>query len=648
MSSSSGAFTQGGQTHLHKLRMLQQVVGATFKVGLWIAFAVFIGLVYYYHSWQEFWLIGVYAKAWFMTNCPATISSLSPSSLIHMADGSSQSFSDSMIMNSANMHYQMEYFMWTGIKKLIQSLSVGMVGSGLISWFWTRKGSKGQEKEIISGLELVTPKKLTKSVKEFGASHYSIANIPTPKDSEFYHTMVSGTTGAGKSNMLNHLLNQIRANGDQAIVVDTTGTFVSGFFDSDKDILLNPFDTRSTPWNMWREMANSALVKEVCAALIPPVPKRDPFWADTASTVLGECMLHLMDNNEMTYKNLVEMILMMPLETLQDRLKDTPANILVEKSVEKTANNIRMTLVKSIEGFTALEESFGGTSLLNRMVSDDKGWIFLACVPDQRKILRSIFSAQLSLIISGIKRRPVVAEEDRQRIWIIIDELASLNEIPDLRSALDEVRKFGGCMVLGFQDFGQLEAIYGQETVSSFSNLTGTKILLRCEDPKIAARNANYFGEQEIKETTESISFGAHQMRDGVSLSERTYTKPLVTGTDILRLRDLEAYLKFSQGLPVAKVKFEYRHKTQDIPACMPKPVSTRFAKHKVFLDEAEKKQLINTNTNTKAVSSNNALPLIGMPGKNMHVEKNDGLATEFMAEFAREEKKIHNHQVSA
>ena len=63
MSNSSGSFTQGGQTHLHKLRMLQQVIGATLKVGLWIALAVFIGLLYYDHYWQEFWLIGVYAKA---------------------------------------------------------------------------------------------------------------------------------------------------------------------------------------------------------------------------------------------------------------------------------------------------------------------------------------------------------------------------------------------------------------------------------------------------------------------------------------------------------------------------------------------------------------------------------------------------------
>ena len=127
-------------------------------------------------------------------------------------------------------------------------------------------------------------------------------------------------------------------------------------------------------------------------------------------------------------------------------------------------------------------------------------------------------------------------------------------------------------------------------------------------------------------------------MRDGVSLSERTYTKPLVTGTDILRLRDLEAYVKFSQGLPVAKVRFEYRHKTQDIPACMPKPVSERFLKHKAFLDEAEKNQVINTNI--KAISSENELPLIGMPGESNHKEFYDDedkkLSITFLAELEK------------
>jgi hypothetical protein len=44
MSTFSGSFTQGGQTQLHKLRMIKQVMGATLKVCLGLAVLSFLGL----------------------------------------------------------------------------------------------------------------------------------------------------------------------------------------------------------------------------------------------------------------------------------------------------------------------------------------------------------------------------------------------------------------------------------------------------------------------------------------------------------------------------------------------------------------------------------------------------------------------------
>jgi hypothetical protein len=63
-------------------------------------------------------------------------------------------------------------------------------------------------------------------------------------------------------------------------------------------------------------------------------------------------------------------------------------------------------------------------------------------------------------------------------------------------------------------------------------------------------------GEQEIMESVEGISYGAHQMRDGVSLNEHKRMKPVVSATDIMSLNDLEAYLKLPGNLPVTRLKF--------------------------------------------------------------------------------------------
>ena len=105
-------------------------------------------------------------------------------------------------------------------------------------------GKKKQETKILSGFELVDSKILRKRVLKSGASPYNIADVPIPKNEEYQHMMITGTTGSGKSNLIHHLLSQIRAQGDQAIIVDTTGGIFSRFYNEEKDILLNPLDAR--------------------------------------------------------------------------------------------------------------------------------------------------------------------------------------------------------------------------------------------------------------------------------------------------------------------------------------------------------------------------------------------------------------------
>ena len=82
-------------------------------------------------------------------------------------------------------------------------------------------------------------------------------------------------------------------------------------------------------------------------------------------------------------------------------------------------------------------------------------------------------------------------------------------------------------------------------------------MIFRNGDPETAKHMSQMLGEQEVKEAVEGISYGAHQMRDGVSLNEQKRLKPVVSPNDIMILDDLEAYLKLPGNLPVAKVRFE-------------------------------------------------------------------------------------------
>mgnify|MGYP000373115122 CR=1 FL=1 len=586
MTTFSDVFTTGGQTQLHKLRMLMQVMAATFKVSLWFALLVFGFLVYLEHPWQDFWLAGVYCKAWFMTNCPPLIANLAPSSLIYLVDGSSQYFTDTMIMSSKYLHEQMQYFMFSGIKKLIQAMLVGIIGSSLVSWFWIAMGKKKKATKVLSGFALVDAKLLTKRIFKLGASSYTIANVPMPKNAEFQHMMVTGTTGSGKSNAIHQLLSQIRSNGEQAIIVDTTGSIFARFYEEGQDILLNPLDARGKNWNLWEEAIRDDSVcdyvlDEIAASFVPDNYQQggqhDAFWINSARQVFVESVSYLIKHRQKTYQALMEMTLTMPLKELSQRLQDTSVAAIVDPIIDKTALSVRASLANSLKILSVLEDADDGIALLNLMPTDHQTWLFLSCLPDQREFLKPLFSSQLSLIIKGMMRR---STQNPSRTWLIIDELASLNKLPALLTGLAEIRKYGGCFVLGFQDLSQLEGIYGVSATKTLSNLTGTKLLFRSLDTDVATRMARYLGEQEKQEAHESISFGAHQMRDGVSLSNQKHTKPVVTASQIMMLGDLEAYLKFPQNLPVAKVKFDYSNIASQTVGFVQKPIKPRILKH--------------------------------------------------------------------
>ena len=138
----------------------------------------------------------------------------------------------------------------------------------------------------------------------------------------------------------------------------------------------------------------------------------------------------------------------------------------------------------------------------------------------------------------------------------MIDELISLNKQETLSKTLAEIRKDGGCIAAGIQNIPQLQEQYGHAETRSLTSLFNTKVIFRNGDPETAKYMSEMLGEQEILESVEGISYGAHQMRDGVSLNEQKRMKPVVSATVIMSLNDLEAYLKLPGNLPVTKLKF--------------------------------------------------------------------------------------------
>jgi type IV secretory pathway TraG/TraD family ATPase VirD4 len=82
-----------------------------------------------------------------------------------------------------------------------------------------------------------------------------------------------------------------------------------------------------------------------------------------------------------------------------------------------------------------------------------------------------------------------------------------------------------------------------------------TKIVFAEQDPQIAEIISKSFGEREIKEYQEGLSYGAHETRDGVSLSLQSKMLPLVSPTDIQSLKKNQAFIKLPRNMPISRIK---------------------------------------------------------------------------------------------
>jgi type IV secretory pathway TraG/TraD family ATPase VirD4 len=118
-------------------------------------------------------------------------------------------------------------------------------------------------------------------------------------------------------------------------------------------------------------------------------------------------------------------------------------------------------------------------------------------------------------------------------VWFILDELATLQRLPQLHTAVTENRKSNNPVVLGFQGRSQLEVRYGHEAEAMMSQ-PSTKIFLCTSEPHAAKWISDTIGEQEIERIRESRTneqFPQSRKSKGYNLEREI--RPLVMASEI-------------------------------------------------------------------------------------------------------------------
>ena len=189
---------------------------------------------------------------------------------------------------------------------------------------------------------------------------------------------------------------------------------------------------------------------------------------------------------------------------------------------------------------------------------DESGFLFLTSRGDQHASLRGLISTWLEIAVNAMLS---LEQSDGRRIWVILDELPTLHQVPSLQPGLAESRQFGGSFVLGVQVISALRDLYGRNGAETISGLCGTRVVLGSPDRDTAQWSADCLGRSEVEEMSEGLSYGANTIRDGVSLTPKRELRALALASEIMRLQNLNGYLRFPGPLPVARIKLDYAYR---------------------------------------------------------------------------------------
>lgn len=464
-----------------------------------------------------------------------------------------------------------------GVRKINNSIKLGALFGGAVSFFmliyWWQYGRGEMADERLRGAEKVEKKTLIRLINEDdNASPYHIAEVPLVKGSEPLNIALTGAQGVGKSQTFHSLMRQVRAKSKKAVIYDPTGAFTSEFFREGKDVLMNPFDVRSPAWNVWSEIKNAMHYETIANGLIPsPIGNENPFFSEGGRLVLKTVFKILESENCMTNQDLYESIVANDFNGVHALVKDTPAEKYINPKTEKTSINLLMTLQNKLECFEYLDDMGERFSIRDWMLSDDDSWMFIRTSEEARDVLKPIMSLWVNTIIKTAVSLPEtsgMAEKDK--VWLFIDELPTLQKLDDLAFSLTNTRKYGLCHVLGFQDFNQIYKLYGEYDAKTILSGCQTKLLMRVTDDASADIMAKSLGEVEMDEKEVSRSMGVNNARDGVSFYGRRNIRKIVLGSEIQSLDNLEGYLKVAGKYPITRVKFDYEPVPENVPAWIP------------------------------------------------------------------------------
>ena len=183
--------------------------------------------------------------------------------------------------------------------------------------------------------------------------------------------------------------------------------------------------------------------------------------------------------------------------------------------------------------------------------------VYLVVPPDDIPAIAPLIRLFFADLISSIQGAGEPGRDEPYPILIMLDEFDRLGKMPIVAESIKTLRSYGGNLAIITQTIPALDELYGQNVRMSLQGGAGVKLYLTPSEDKTVEDLSKAVGMTTKRVVSKSRTIG-RDVFNGVSVSERTEEKPLLSETDARRLPKDEVVLVIDADLPIRAKRIQY------------------------------------------------------------------------------------------
>ncbi|RZI84724.1 MAG: DUF853 family protein [Rubrivivax sp.] len=324
-------------------------------------------------------------------------------------------------------------------------------------------------------------------------------------------TLIAGSVGSGKTQILLALLQQIFAHRSAKLFLyDVKGDFSAKF---PQATIVSCFDSRSRVWWVARDVRTSTQASAFADSLIPEDSGSGKFWTQAARQILLGVVRSLQNEKPevWTWTDLAERVSMRAQEMAPILDKSyRKAYGLISNTEGQTAFNVIATL----NGYTKVIDDLARAwpdyerfdkkgnrrlfSITDWAMDDYQGptKVIVQSGPDAG-LAAAYISAMVNVAVPAIISPQLADNEGGRFLGFVFDEMSSIGKI-NFAPLVDKGRSKGVVFVAGYQDLAQLREIYGDNQVKALQGMVGTHIICQIQMGETREDLSKLLGTQKV------------------------------------------------------------------------------------------------------------------------------------------------------